>query len=305
VRDRGPQREEPATVHLGTDVFLPEGTAVLAPLSCHVLRAQGRELLLSVEHGLTLRLAGVVPALNAGDDVGPGERIGSVTKPRPEERLPAHLHVQLACAPLEELPGLVPASLAGAWLSLCPDPGPLLGLDGAARREPPEAVLARRRRFVAGAHRLYYPPAPPQIERGWRQWLYDTHGRPYLDVINNIAVVGHSHPRVEAAAARQLRLLNTNTRFLYDAMGRFAERLAGLVPDPLEVVFLLNSGSEANDLALRIVREVTGRCDIVSLEGCYHGWTGAADELLAAAREPAGAGDGRSPRAHPVVRPNP
>ena len=305
VHDRGPQREEPATVHLGTDVFLPEGTAVLAPLSGRVLRAQGRELLLSVEHGLTLRLAGVVPARNTGDDVGPGERIGSVAAPGPKERLPAHLHVQLACAPLEELPGLVPASLSGAWLSLCPDPGPLLGLDGAARCEPQEAVLARRRRFVAGSHRLYYPPAPPQIERGWRQWLYDTHGRPYLDVINNIAVVGHSHPRVEAAAARQLRLLNTNTRFLYDAMGRFAERLAGLVPDPLEVVFLLNSGSEANDLALRIVREVTGRRDIISLEGCYHGWTGATDELLAAAREPAGAGDGRSPRAHSVVRPNP
>jgi len=305
VHDRGPQREEPVTVHLGTDVFLTGGTAVHAPLAGHVLRAQGRELLLSVEHGLTLRLAGVVPALKAGDDVEPGERIGSVATPRPEERLPAHLHIQLACAPLEDLPGLVPASLAEAWLSLCPDPGPLLGLDDAARREPPEAVLARRRRFVAGAHPLYYPPAPPQIERGWRQWLYDAHGRPYLDVINNIAIVGHSHPRVEAAAARQLRLLNTNTRFLYDAMGRFAERLAGLVPDPLEVVFLLNSGSEANDLALRIVREVTGRCDVVSLEGCYHGWTGATDELLAAAREPAGAGNGRSPRAHPVVRPNP
>lgn len=305
VHDRGPQQEEPATVHLGTDVFLPEGTSVLAPLAGHVLRAQGRELLLAVKHGFTLRLAGVVPALGEGDDVGLGERLGSVAAPEPEGRLPAHLHVQLACAPLEELPGLVPASLASAWLTLCPDPDPLLGLDDAARHEPPEAVLARRRRFVADAHPLYYPPSPPQIERGWRQWLYDAHGRPYLDVINNIAIVGHSHPRVEAAAARQLRLLNTNTRFLYDAMGRFAERLAGLVPDPLEVVFLLNSGTEANDLALRMVREVTGRCDIVSLEGCYHGWTAATDELLAAAREPAGAGDRRFPRAHPVVRPNP
>jgi 4-aminobutyrate aminotransferase-like enzyme/Ser/Thr protein kinase RdoA (MazF antagonist) len=305
VHERGPEQDEPATVHLGADLFLPEGTPVLAPLGGHVVRAGARELLLAVEDGFTLRLAGIVPAQAEGVNVGRGERVGNVAAPDPNDRLPAHLHVQLACAPLEELPGLVPASLAEAWLTLCPDPGPLLGMDDAARREPPEAVLARRRRFVAAAHLLYYPSTPPQIERGWRQWLYDAHGRPYLDVINNIAILGHSHPRVEAVAARQLRLLNTNTRFLYDAMGRFAERLAGIVPDPLEVVFLLNSGSEANDLALRLAREVTGRCDVISLEGCYHGWTAATDELLAAAREPAGAGEGRSPRAHPVVRPNP
>jgi len=299
VHDRGPGREEPATVHLGTDIFLPEGTDVLAPLAGRVLRARGRELSISVQHGLILRLAGIVPTSNVGDDVGPGQRIGSVAAPGPEERLPAHLHVQLARGSIEELPGLAPASLAGAWLSLCPDPGPLLGLDDAAQCEPQVAVLDRRRRFVAGAQTLYYPASPLWIERGWRQWLYNAYGRPYLDLINNIAVVGHSHPLVEDAAARQLRRLNTNTRFLYDAMGRFAERLAGLVPDPLGVVFLLNSGSEANDLALRIVREVTGRRDVVSLEGCYHGWTGATDELLA------GTGDGRSARARPVVRPNP
>jgi 4-aminobutyrate aminotransferase-like enzyme len=305
VHDRGPDQDEPATVHLGADLFLSEGTPVLAPFGGRVVCARARELLLAVEDGFTLRLAGITPIQTEGVSVSQGDKVGNVAVPGPDDRLPAHLHVQLACVSLDEMPGVVPASLAEAWLTLCPDPGKLLGLDVSTPRQTPEAVLARRRRFVATAHPLYYPSAPPQIERGWRQWLYDVHGRPYLDVINNIAILGHSHPRVEAVAARQLRLLNTNTRFLYDAMGRFAERLAGLMPEPLDTVFFLNSGTEANDLTLRLVREVTGRCDVISFEGCYHGWTTATNELLAASQESAGARDEQFPCAHPVVRPNP
>ena len=219
----------------------------------------------------------------SGARVAPGDRLGAVAPPRPGDRLPAHLHVQLAPADAGVPPGLVPGSLAPAWLAVSPDPGPLLGLTGTtAAGEPAAAVLARRRRAVASPQRLYFPDAPPQIERGWRQWLYDVHGRPYLDLVNNVAVLGHSHPAVEAAAMRQLRRLNTNSRFLYDALGRFAERLAALVPDPLEVVFCVNSGSEAVDLALRLARESTGRRDLVCLTGAYHGWTGATDETMKA-----------------------
>jgi 4-aminobutyrate aminotransferase-like enzyme len=111
--------------------------------------------------------------------------------------------------------------------------------------------------------------------RGWRNRLYDAHGREYLDMVNNVAVLGHSHPAVAEAASRQLRLLNTNSRFLLDSITRFAERLAGLVPDPLGAVFLVSSGSEANELALRIARTVTGRTDVLAVEGAYHGWTSA------------------------------
>lgn len=276
-----PALEEPATVHLGADLFLAAGTQVLAPLSGAVVRREERELLLAVEAGLTLRLAGLLPA-GGGERVEAGEPVGTVAEPQDGERLPAHLHVQLAIEALPELPGVVPASLARAWLAICPDPGPLLGIDVAVHDEPADVVLARRRRAVASPQRLYFPDGPPQFERGWRQWLYDVDGRPYLDMVNNVAVIGHAHPAVTEAATRQLRRLNTNSRFLYDALGRFAERLAGLVPDPLEVVFCVNSGSEAVDLALRLVREATGRRDLICFAGAYHGWTTATDETLQA-----------------------
>jgi 4-aminobutyrate aminotransferase-like enzyme len=86
-------------------------------------------------------------------------------------------------------------------------------------------------------------------------------------------VLGHSHPAVAAAAQRALRLLNTNSRFLYDGMSRFAARLAELLPDPLDRVFLVSTGSEANDLALRLARTYTGRHDVIAVAGAYHGWT--------------------------------
>jgi len=153
---------------------------------------------------------------------------------------------------------------------------------------------------VASPQLLYYSDDPPQIERGWRQWLYDVGGRPYLDVINNVAIVGHSHPHIEAAAVQALRSLNTNSRFLYDALGRFAERLVALLPAPLDVVFFVSTGSEANDLALRLAREVTGRRDVLCHQSTYHGWTTA---LIETERAAPGVPSAESGHTHGIVRP--
>src|SRR6185436_10188474 len=101
------------------------------------------------------------------------------------------------------------------------------------------AQLARRNGSVAAAQRLYYAD-PPELVRGWRHLLYDADGRPYVDAINNVAVIGHAHPAVAEAAYRQLRLLNTNSRFLYGVMAEYAERLADTLPAPLDRVFLVN-----------------------------------------------------------------
>src|ERR1700739_360610 len=109
--------------------------------------------------------------------------------------------------------------------------------------------------------------------RGWRQFLYDDTGRAYLDVYNNVPLVGHSHPRVVEAVQRQIALLNTNTRYLHDNVLRYAERLTQLLPAPLKVCYFLNSGSEANELALRLARTHTGREDLIVLEHAYHGHT--------------------------------
>jgi 4-aminobutyrate aminotransferase-like enzyme len=105
------------------------------------------------------------------------------------------------------------------------------------------------------------------------QYLYDDTGHAYLDVYNNVPLVGHSHPRVVKAAQEQLALLNTNTRYLHDNVNRYAERLTQLLPEPLRVCFFVNSGSEANELALRLARVHTKREDVIVLEHAYHGHT--------------------------------
>jgi 4-aminobutyrate aminotransferase-like enzyme/Ser/Thr protein kinase RdoA (MazF antagonist) len=297
--------DEPASVHLGVDLFAPPGAAVRAPLPATVAAVGATELVLRGE-GFDVRLAGVAAAVAPGAAVGAGATIGAVAAPAPGAALPAHVHVQVVAAPGLDAPGLAPGSLAGPWLALCPDPSPLLGLPpGLAAAAPgaPAALLARREEALAAVQEHYYAE-PPQIERGWRAQLYDTTGRPYLDVINNVAVLGHSHPGVEAAVSRQLRRLNTNSRFHYEVMVAFAERLAGLLPAPLERVFLVSTGSEAGDLALRLVRAATGRRDVLALRGAYHGWTTATDEVSTSALDNPRAAESRPPWIHVVAAPD-
>ncbi|MGK0220601.1 MAG: 4-aminobutyrate aminotransferase-like enzyme/Ser/Thr protein kinase RdoA (MazF antagonist) [Planctomycetota bacterium] len=136
-----------------------------------------------------------------------------------------------------------------------------------------ERSLELRQKHVGPSLSLSYDE-PLEIERGRGTRLFDKQGRAYLDCVNNVCHVGHCHPHVVAAAQAQIAKLNTNTRYLSDGLGQYAERLAGLFPDPLEVVYLVNSGSEANELALRIARAATGRRDIIAVESGYHGNTG-------------------------------
>jgi 4-aminobutyrate aminotransferase-like enzyme len=164
-------------------------------------------------------------------------------------------------------------------------------------------VAQRRRTVLAGVQQHYFDE-PPRIERGWQQHLYDTRGRAYVDMVNNVTVLGHSHPAAAQAAARQLRLLNTNSRFVYDVMVRFAERITALLPDPLDTVLLVNSGSEAVDLALRLVRTATGRLDVICLRGGYHGWTTATDEVSTSLQDNPHARATRPPWVHLAAMPN-
>ena len=142
----------------------------------------------------------------------------------------------------------------------------------------PEEILELRRRHLGGSLSLSYRN-PLKIIRGEGQFLFDESGRPYLDCVNNVCHVGHCHPRVVEAAQRQIGALNTNTRYLHDHIVEYASRLAGTMPDPLEVCFFVCSGSEANELALRMARTATGRRDVVVLDSAYHGNTGGMVDL--------------------------
>ncbi|MFE5670869.1 aminotransferase [Agromyces sp. NPDC056523] len=187
------------------------------------------------------------------------------------------------------VPHFVRPEYAAGWLRLTADPALALGLGdaapetalavtGAGASSDAARLVARRDRAFAEVQEHYYD-APPRIERGWREHLVGTDGRVYLDMVNNVTPLGHGHPGLAAAVATQLRTLNTNSRFNYGAVVEFSERLAALAPDPLDTVFLVNSGSEATDLAIRVAMAATGRRDVVSLLEAYHGWTYASDAV--------------------------
>jgi 4-aminobutyrate aminotransferase-like enzyme/Ser/Thr protein kinase RdoA (MazF antagonist) len=141
-------------------------------------------------------------------------------------------------------------------------------------RASPDDLLDRRRRHLGPSLSISYRQ-PLHIIRGWGSRLYDADGRAYLDCVNNVAHVGHCHPRVVRAAAEQMARLNTNTRYLDAHLVEYIERLTATLPDPLSVVYLVCSGSEANELAIRLARAHTGRDRIVVVDTAYHGNTNA------------------------------
>jgi 4-aminobutyrate aminotransferase-like enzyme/Ser/Thr protein kinase RdoA (MazF antagonist) len=153
---------------------------------------------------------------------------------------------------------------------------------GAPRRLVPTADLARRRADALGA--LLTPltySQPVHTVRGEGVWLYDAEGNRLLDAYNNVPVVGHCHPRVTEAIVRQTRTLNTHARYLYEPLIELAERLLATMPPAagLDTVMLVNSGSEANDIAWRIATAATGHRGAIVTEHAYHGVTEAIADL--------------------------
>lgn len=140
------------------------------------------------------------------------------------------------------------------------------------------ALLEARGRHLGRGLTVHYRE-PVHVTRGWMQYLYDAGGRRYLDLVNNVCHVGHCHPRVVRAVAEQMARLNTNTRYLYDPLAEYLERLLGRFAEPLRVCYLVCSGSEANELALRLARTHTKRRDVIVVANAYHGNTSTLVEM--------------------------
>ena len=141
-----------------------------------------------------------------------------------------------------------------------------------------DTLLARRKKLLGPAYSLFYKD-PLHIVRGEGVWLYDADGRCYLDMYNNVPHVGHCHPRVVEAIARQSSRLNTHTRYLHELVLDYAERLTGTLPDGLGVAMFSCTGTEANELALRIARAVTGGTGVIVTDYSYHGNSQAISEI--------------------------
>ena len=286
--------EERRTIHLGIDLFVEPRTLLRAPLDgmVHILAnnanpqdygplvilrhetGDGEEFFTLYGHLTTQTLDG----LKVGQRISRGQEFAHVGTAEENGGWPPHLHFQIILDLLDlgaDFPGVGYASQRSLWTSLSPDANSLLGIP--ANRFPAQETDFRetleRRRAMLGRNLSVSYERPLKIVRGWMQYLYDDTGRAYLDVYNNVPLVGHSHPRVVRAAQEQLALLNTNTRYLHDSVNRYAERLTQKLPGSLCVCFFVNSGSEANELALRLARAHTGREDVIVLEHAYHGHT--------------------------------
>ena len=313
------------TVHLGADLFVRAGTLVLAPLDGTVKSVADNAG--ALDYGPTLILehrAGAdrdafytlyghlsresVASLREGQTIARGMRIAAVGTPVENGGWPPHLHFQIITDLLGrrgDFPGVARPSERRTWLSLSPDPNLILQIPGGitARASRPAAeIVAARREHIGPSLSVSYR-RPLNIVRGWMQHLYDADGQAYLDAVNNVPHVGHCHPHVVEAGQRQMAVLNTNTRYLHDALTQYADRLCAMLPDPLRVCYFVNSGSEANELALRLARAVTGSRETIVVDVGYHGNTTSLIEISPYKFDGPG-GNGAAPHVHKVPTPD-
>lgn len=270
--------DEPANVALAVEVHSHQPLTIHAPFA-GTLSADGNGTVRLDGGDAAVVLSGAVLDTGLdGQSVRAGERVGQTGS----GALTVWLQVSGTHPAPANPPRFVRTSELPGFAATYLDPAPLL--TGAMQKAPASStsaqddVLERRNRSYDSLQAHYYE-APPRIERGWKEHLISTTGRHYLDMVNNVTSLGHGHPVVAEAAAKQWRMLNTNSRFHYAAVAELSERLLATVPDSFDTVLLVNSGSEAVELALRLGKAFTGREDVLCVHESYHGWSLGADAV--------------------------
>ena len=286
----GNSGRESRTVHLGVDFWLPAQTPVHALLDGEVVTAvndQGDKeygglviLKHTQENVVFFTLYGHLTVDSAtgnkvGDQVKKGECIGLLGDYPENGNWAPHLHFQIMLSLLgykNDFPGVAYFSQLEVWKGLCPDPNVLFKNE---KLKPAESKTNRslidfRKEHLGKSLSLQYK-VPIKMVRGAGQYLMDQHGRKYLDTVNNVAHVGHENFAVVKAGQDQMALLNTNSRYLHENINALAQELLETLPPELSVLHFVNSGSEANELAIRMVKAATGERDIIASEVGYHG----------------------------------
>ena len=164
-------------------------------------------------------------------------------------------------------------------------------------------IINYRKKHLGRTLSLSYQE-PLKMVRGQGAYLFNEQGIPYLDMVNNVCHVGHCHPKVVAAAQDQMAKLNTNTRYLHDNIINYADKLLATMPEELSVCMLVNSGSEANELAFRLARCYSKGTELLVVDGAYHGNTNACIEASPYKFDGPG-GEGAQPYVHKVTLPDP
>ena len=213
-----------------------------------------------------------------GDKIDKGQEFCKLGGPDVNGGWAPHVHFQIAMTTdgMEaDWPGVADPDDLDFWNSVCPNPASMLNLeehDCVYNFNKKTEVLSAREKYFGGNLSVSYND-PILISRAWRHHIFDEWGRPYLDAYNNVPHVGHSHPRINLVASDQLKKVNSNTRYLHPLQTEFAEKILSKLPSEFEVCYFVNSGSEANELALRLAQAHTHKTGIITPDEGYFGNT--------------------------------
>lgn len=294
-RKEGNNGSEYRTAHLGVDFWVVRLTPLHSILDGEVFAVHNNNQ--DKDYGPTVILKHFLPTgepfyslyghlstsslevLAPGRAIKKGDLIGYVGTSNENGNWAPHLHFQLMLDMLNnttDFPGVSTPTEIEVWRSICPDPNLLFRREEFNPRnksDDSDLITFRNEHLGKGLSLSYDEPL--KMVRGDGAYLLDSTGRRYLDTVNNVAHVGHEHPRVVEAGQKQMAVLNTNTRYLHPNIAEFAETLLQTFPDKLSVVHFVNSGSEANELAIRMSKAYSGEEDFIAVEVGYHGNTNA------------------------------
>jgi 4-aminobutyrate aminotransferase-like enzyme/Ser/Thr protein kinase RdoA (MazF antagonist) len=279
------------TLHLGVDFWSKAGEEIFVPYDGEIVTLCNNNYykdygpLIIVKHAIdgdtffyTLYGHLSLESLDAhyiGKKIKKGEYLASLGDSQVNGNWPPHLHFQIILDTMghnNNFDGVGSIREWDVYKSLCPDPNLILNLTALQQEDTEPDYLSYRKEHLGKSLSLSYQK-PLTIMRGQGVYLYDQWAQPYLDTVNNVPHVGHQNPKVVKAGQQQMAILNTNTRYLHPKINEFAKALLKKFTPELCVVHFVNSGSEANELAMRMARTVTGQKDIVALEMGYHGNT--------------------------------
>jgi 4-aminobutyrate aminotransferase-like enzyme/Ser/Thr protein kinase RdoA (MazF antagonist) len=269
--------ENDETTHLGVDFFTLSPAEIKAVCAGEVHYSTKNKLMLKhvVSNELTFYscYSFIDANLPVGQKIKKGEIIGKTT----QLNFQFHVMLDLIGVPFVRT---VNSQQSHLWKSISPDPWLLF----CGQKSPKissirnEKIIEYRKQHLGKNMSIAYRE-PIKMVRGHMQYLYDENGRRYLDTVNNVPHVGHENSRVVRAGQRQMAVLNTNTRYLHDTIIHFTDKLLATLPPKLNVAFIVNSGSEANELALRLAKNFTGQKDMLVCEVGYHGNTNACVDI--------------------------
>ena len=286
----GNHGRESRTIHLGIDYWLPVNTPVHALFDGEVVTAVndagdkeygGLIILKHHEEGViffTLYGHNTVDSVlkhHVGKIIKKGEKIAELGNYPENGNWAPHLHFQILLSTLnyvDDFPGVAYYRQIDVWKSICPDPTLLFASEALQPRKTVSNndLIQYRKQHLGKSLSLQYK-TPIKMVRGAGQYLIDQLGQKYLDTVNNVAHVGHENYTVVKAGQNQMALINTNSRYLHENINELAKELIETLPLELNVFHFVNSGSEANELAIRMVKAATGEKDIIASEVGYHG----------------------------------